>query len=277
MPEAEMLLAIAYPKINPVIFEIGPFALRWYAVAYIAGLVLGWLYMRRLAAGPPELMGRQQADDVLMWVTLGVVLGGRLGYVLFYKPGYYIDHVVDALRIWEGGMSFHGGLLGVVVAIVLFARHGKIRVLTVADLIACAVPIGLFLGRIANFINGELWGRVSDVPWAMVFPHPLAGPLPRHPSQLYEATLEGVVLFVVLGAVFRYTDARRRPGLLTGIFCAGYALSRITVEFFREPDQHLGYLAGGATMGQVLSIPLLLFGIWLIARARARPPIPENG
>ena len=261
-----MLLALPFPAIDPVLIQIGPFAIRWYALAYIVSLLLGWQLVRWLAALRPPVMTREQVDDLLVWVTLGVILGGRLGYVFFYKPGYYLFHPLEAFALWHGGMSFHGGLIGVLLAGYLFARRHGLHPLRVGDLVATATPIGLFFGRLANFINGELFGRPSDVPWAMVFPH--GGPLPRHPSQLYEAVLEGLVLFCVLLACARSPAVRSRPGLLGGIFLAGYALARIVAEMFREPDAHLGFLLAGATMGQLLSLPVLLLGLFLIVRAR---------
>lgn len=271
MTDISILLAIAFPNIDPELVRIGPFAIRWYALAYIAGLVLGWLYIRSLAARPPALMNREQADDILLWLTLGVVLGGRFGYVLFYKAGYYVDHPLEAFKLWQGGMSFHGGLLGVTLAMIWFARRRKISIFAVSDFVSCATPIGLFFGRIANFINGELWGRATDVSWGVVFPHPAAGGVPRHPSQLYEALLEGLVLFAIMFVLTRTTRLRHRPGVMTGVFCMGYGAARIFVEFFRQPDVHLGFLVGGATMGQLLSIPLFLFGagvvIWALRRA----------
>lgn len=262
-----MVYVIPYPAIDPVLFEIGPFALRWYALAYIAGLVLGWRYVRRLIVEAPRVGTRTDADDFLVWATLGVVLGGRLGYVLFYRPGYYLADPLAVLRIWQGGMSFHGGILGVAVAIFFFARRRGLGLLAFGDLIAGAAPIGLFFGRIANFINGELYGRVSDVPWAMVFPR--GGPVPRHPSQLYEAALEGLLLFAVLHLLWRQEALRRRPGLLGGVFLAGYALARALAELFREPDAYIGFLWGGTTMGQLLSLPMLAAGAVLIWRARS--------
>ena len=261
-----MLLALPFPAIDPVLIQIGPFAIRWYALAYIASLLLGWRYVRWLSGLPPRVMTREQVDDLLVWITLGVILGGRLGYVLFYKPGYYLYHPLEALALWHGGMSFHGGLIGVLLAGCLFARKHNLHPLRVGDLVATATPIGLFFGRLANFINGELFGRPSDVSWAMVFPH--GGPLPRHPSQLYEAALEGLLLFVVLFALAQSPAIRARPGMLGGIFLAGYGLARITAELFREPDAHLGFLLGAVTMGQVLSVPMILLGAFLILRAR---------
>jgi phosphatidylglycerol:prolipoprotein diacylglycerol transferase len=262
------LFAIPFPAIDPVAIAIGPFAIRWYALAYIAGLLLGWRYCLALADRESRLVRRRDVDDFLLWATLGVVLGGRLGYVLFYKPGYYIQHPLEALYLWHGGMSFHGGALGVIAAIWLFARARGIPKLAFADIVCAAVPIGLFFGRIANFINGELFGRVTDVPWAMAFPG--GGPLPRHPSQLYEALCEGLLLFLLLFAAER-RGARRYPGMISGLFLAGYAVARMSGELFRQPDVQLGYLIFGTTMGQLLSIPLLVAGIGLILWARRQP------
>jgi phosphatidylglycerol:prolipoprotein diacylglycerol transferase len=259
------MFVIPYPVIDPVLVQFGPFAIRWYALAYIVGLVIGWRYCLAIAKRPPKVARPQDIDDFLVWATLGVVLGGRIGYVLFYKPGYYIENPGEIIALWHGGMSFHGGAAGVFVALALFCRQRGIPLLGLSDIIACAVPIGLFFGRIANFINGELWGRVSDVPWAMVFPN--AGPLPRHPSQLYEASLEGVVLFCLLFALQRFAGLRSREGAICGVFLVGYAVARIIGEMFREPDAQLGFLFLGVTMGQLLSVPLLLAGAWLIWRA----------
>jgi len=264
--------ALTFPSIDPVAIEIGPFAIRWYALAYIAGILFGWRYVIHLTRRPPQVMDRAAIDDFVVWATLGIILGGRLGYVLFYKPGYYIANPLEVLFLWRGGMSFHGGLVGVILAIWLFARRHRIPFLTVGDVVAAATPIGLFFGRLANFINGELFGRPSDVPWAMVFPH--GGPEPRHPSQLYEAALEGLVLFAVLAWLAHRTEMRRHPGALGGAFLAGYALARIISECFREPDAHLGFILGGVTMGQILSLPMLLIGAYLIVRSRRQPPLP---
>lgn len=263
-----MTFAIAFPAIDPVLVQVGPLAIRWYALAYLAGLLLGWWYARSLAKRPPQLVPVEAVDDFLMWATLGVVLGGRLGYVLFYKPGYYLEHPLAALQLWQGGMSFHGGLLGVVIAGVTFCWRRHLRTLAFADLIFCAAPIGLALGRLANFVNGELVGRPSDVPWAMVFPG--YGPEPRHPSQLYQAALEGFALFVVLFLLWRIPGIRRRPGVLTGAFLIGYGLFRTFAEMFREPDAHLGFLLGGLTMGQLLSVPLVLVGVGFVIFASRR-------
>jgi phosphatidylglycerol:prolipoprotein diacylglycerol transferase len=266
-----MIPVLLFPAFDPVLVRFGPFAIRWYALAYIVGLVLGWRLLRRLVQAPPAIATPLQADDFLTWATLGVVLGGRIGYVLFYQPLFYLQHPAAALAVWQGGMSFHGGMLGVAAAIVWFCRHERISILGFADRIAVCAPIGLGLGRIANFINGELWGRPAPewLPWAMIFPN--GGPLPRHPSQIYEALLEGLVLFIAMYSLFRYESLRARLGFLTGAFLAGYAVARIICEFFRQPDPFLGYLLNGATMGQVLSLPLLAAGIWLMARSRPQP------
>lgn len=264
-----MFFAMPFPMIDPVLVQIGPFAIRWYALAYIAGLLLGWLYARLLVSndrlwGAAPRPAAPALDDLLVYAALGVILGGRLGYVFFYNPGYFIANPGKVLALWEGGMAFHGGLAGAALGIWLFARKYRLPVLSICDICAAVVPIGIGLGRIANFIKPELWGRPADVPWAMVFPG--AGPLPRHPSQLYEAALEGLLLLIILWIAAR-SGAFRRPGLITGLFGAGYALARIFCEFFREPDAQLGFLFGGATMGMLLSAPLLLIGVWLIAVA----------
>jgi phosphatidylglycerol---prolipoprotein diacylglyceryl transferase len=262
------LFAIPFPAFNPVAISLGPVAIRWYALAYIVGLLIGWRYCLALAARPPHLVERQDVDDFLVWATLGVVLGGRIGYVLFYKPGYYIYHPIEALYVWHGGMSFHGGAIGVTIAIILFTRARRIPLFAFSDIITEAIPIGLFFGRIANFINGELFGRPSDVPWAMIFPN--GGPLPRHPSQLYEAICEGILLFLLLFCAERLSG-RRRPGILTGLFLSGYAVARMSGELFREPDPQLGFLIFGTTMGQLLSIPMLIIGALIIWWALRTP------
>jgi phosphatidylglycerol:prolipoprotein diacylglycerol transferase len=269
-----VLPVLLFPGFDPVMVRIGPFAIRWYALAYILGLLIGWRLLRRLAAAPPLVASPLLVDDFLSWATLGVVIGGRLGYVLFYQPHYYFAHPLMIFALWRGGMSFHGGMLGVAAAITLFARAHRLALLGFADRIAVCAPIGLGLGRIANFINGELWGRPAppSLPWAMIFP--AAGPIPRHPSEIYEALLEGVLLFLLMVLLYRREGLRARFGFLTGAFLAGYALARSTAEFFREPDAFLGFLPGGLTMGQVLSLPMLLAGIALMAWAARRPPRP---
>ncbi len=263
-----MIPVLLFPAFDPVIVQIGPFGIRWYALAYIVGLLLGWRLMRRLVQRTPVVATALQVDDFLTWATLGVVLGGRLGYVLFYQPSVYFSHPAQIFEVWHGGMSFHGGAIGVAVAIVWFCWRNGISILGFADRIAVCTPIGLGLGRIANFINGELWGRPAPdwLPWAMIFP--TGGPVPRHPSQIYEALLEGLVLFCVMFTLSRWETIRARAGTLTGAFVLGYGIARITGEFFREPDAFLGFLPFGATMGQVLCIPMLFLGIWLILRAR---------
>ena len=266
------MLTIAFPNIDPVAVEIGPFAVRWYALAYITGILLGWQYALHLIKRPPYVMTREALDDFIVWATVGIILGGRLGYVLFYKPGYYIEHPLEVLFIWHGGMSFHGGMLGVISAIILFARQRGVSMFALGDVISAVAPIGLFFGRLANFINGELFGRVTDVPWAMVFPH--GGPEPRHPSQLYQATLEGIVLFAVLAVLAHRVELRRRPGFIGGAFLCGYALARMTGELFREPDAQLGFIIGPVTMGQLLSVPMLIAGAWLIASSAKREKLP---
>ncbi|TCS60898.1 prolipoprotein diacylglyceryl transferase [Varunaivibrio sulfuroxidans] len=267
-----MSFVIAFPNIDPVLVHLGPLAIRWYSLAYIVGILAGWRYMVGLAARPPYAATRAQIDDFIVWATLGVVLGGRTGYVLFYNLEYYAQHPLHILYVWEGGMSFHGGMIGVALAGYLFVRSRKIAFWPFLDLAACAAPIGLFFGRIANFINGELYGRVSDVPWAMVFPR--GGPLPRHPSQLYESALEGFVLFFVLHFLWRVPAVRRRPGVLTGVFLAGYGLARASIEQFRQPDVQVGFLPGGTTMGQWLSAPMIVGGVVLIVYFLRRAPVP---
>ncbi len=259
---------------NPamVAISLGPISVRWYGLAYMAGLLLGWWYIRRLLAnrrlwpGEPP-MAVATADDMLIWATAGVVLGGRTGYVLFYQPLYYLANPLEIFALWHGGMSFHGGLLGTALALYIFARRNGVPYLTVMDLGSAAVPIGLFFGRIANFINGELVGRVTDVPWAMVFPG--AGPAPRHPSQLYEASLEGIALFLVLRFLTHRAGALARPGFVTGAFLIGYALARSTGELFRQYDPtHIFSLNPWITPGIVYSIPMLALGLVLIWLAR---------
>jgi phosphatidylglycerol:prolipoprotein diacylglycerol transferase len=265
---------IAFPNIDPVAFSIGPLSIRWYALSYIAGLLFAFWYMKRLVRNPALWDGKrptatpEQIDDMFLWMTLGVVLGGRLGYVLFYNPLYYLAHPLESLRMWDGGMSFHGGFLGVVVASYLYGRRIGAGLDQILDLGAASVPIGLGLGRLANFINGELYGRPADVPWAMIFPaDPLQ--LPRHPSQLYEALLEGLLLFIAVRIGTHRFKALAYPGRASGIFAIGYALSRIVSECFREPDVQIGYIGGVLTMGMILSLPLAAIGVWLLLRSRA--------
>lgn len=290
---------IPFPQISPEIFTINLFgfelALRWYALAYLVGLLIGWRIMvglmRRPALwGDGAPMRPEQVEELLTWVILGVVLGGRLGFVLFYEPGYYLANPAQIPVIWKGGMSFHGGFLGVVLASWWFCRRNAIPTLRLADALAVATPIGLALGRVANFINAELWGRPTDAPWGVIFPGEAAQNCPgveglcaRHPSQLYEAGLEGVALALILFVLVRM-GGLRRPGLAFGVFLAGYGLSRFVVEFFRQadaqfitPDNPLGHVLGGPvwgiSMGQVLSLPMVLIGLAFVIRARMRPPV----
>jgi len=269
-------LAIAFPVFDPVAISLGPIAIRWYALAYIGGIVLGWIYARSLLKneklwGGPAPISLTQLDDFILWVTIGIIVGGRTGYVLFYNFPFFMQNPSAIFKLWEGGMSFHGGFLGCVVAVMWFARRNGIPILSLGDITTAVGPIGVFLGRIANFINSELWGRAADpdLPWAMIFPN--GGPLPRHPSQLYEAGMEGILLFTILWLMIRF-GALRRPGLILGSFIALYAVARITGEHFREPDPQLGFLWGGLTMGMLLSLPMVIAGIILIVRAWRNGP-----
>jgi phosphatidylglycerol---prolipoprotein diacylglyceryl transferase len=277
MPLIPFLL-INFPVFDPVAISLGPFAIRWYALAYIGGIVLGWIYARSILKnerlwGGPAPISVVQLDDFILWVTIGIILGGRTGYVLFYNLPFFIQHPLEIFELWKGGMSFHGGFMGCVVAVMWFARANNVPILSLGDITTAVGPIGLFLGRIANFINGELWGRPADpsLPWAMIFP--TGGPIPRHPSQLYEAGLEGILLFTVLAVMIRF-GALKRPGLVLGAFIALYGLARITGEHFREPDPQLGFLWGRLTMGMILSVPMVIAGITIIVWAwqRTKPP-----
>ncbi|HEY1942407.1 MAG TPA: prolipoprotein diacylglyceryl transferase [Roseiarcus sp.] len=269
------MLVLPYPAINPILFQWGPLAIRWYALSYIAGLLAGWWLIRRLVANDKLWNGlprpsADSIDDLLVYCALGVIVGGRLGNVLFYDPSYYFAHPIEIFKVWEGGMAFHGGLIGAALGVALFARRYQTPLLTVCDLASLAAPIGIFLGRLANFIKPELWGRPTDVPWAMIFPG--SDGLPRHPSQIYEALLEGLAVFVILNIAARF-GALRRPGLVAGLFGVLYALARTTCEFFRDPDPRLEDLGNGLTMGMVLSAPLLVIGVALIfwsLRGRSR-------
>ena len=261
-----MNAGMVFPDIDPIIFSIGPFAIRWYALSYIAGLLIGIKYLASFVSKPPNAMAKVETDDFLVWLTLGVIIGGRLGYVLFYNFDFYLMNPLSIIKIWQGGMSFHGGLTGVILAIIIFCRRRGLNFWLVGDAVACASPIGLFFGRIANFINGELYGRASDVPWSVIFPG--GGPISRHPSQIYEALLEGLFLFCVLFFLSSRYDLRNKPGFLAGVFLIGYAVSRSFVEIYREPDAHIGYFWNIITMGQLLSVPLFVFGVYLLIRKK---------
>ncbi len=259
-------LVLPFPAVSPVLVQWGPLIIRWYAIAYIAGLVFGWALIRRIVAndrywGGAERPSVDSIDDLLVYCALGVIIGGQLGNVLFYDPQYYFSHPIEIFKIWEGGMAFHGGLIGALVGILLFARRYSVPALTVLDLCSLVAPIGIFFGRIANFIRPELWGRPTDVPWAVIFPG--TDGLPRHPSQIYEALLEGLMAFVVLLAIAR-AGALRRPGVVAGAFGALYGAARIFSEFFREPDPRLEDLGRGLTMGMALSAPLIVIGLGLL-------------
>jgi phosphatidylglycerol---prolipoprotein diacylglyceryl transferase len=267
------LAALPFPDIDPIAVRLGPLAIHWYGVAYVIGILFGWWYARRLVsdaklwAGGEQPMRAEDIDDFLVWAAIGIVLGGRVGYVLFYDFARYLQNPLDIFAVWEGGMSFHGGFAGTTLAMILFARSRGIRVWTLFDVIAAGVPVALGLVRCTNFINSELWGRPTDVPWAVEFPN--GGPFTRHPSQLYEAFLEGVVLFLLLRILTHSFGKLKSPGFVSGAFVAGYGCARIIVEFFREPDPQLGYLLGGwLTMGMVLSVPMVLVGAWAMATAR---------
>ena len=285
-----------FPEFDPVLIHLGPLPIRWYALAYVAGIVLGWWYAARLAktqrlwAPGKAPITSNQLDDLVLWIVLGIILGGRLGYALFYKPVMYVHlftgqnwaERLELFQLWTGGMSFHGGFLGVALAIVLYARSQRIDMLRLGDLVAPVVPIGLMFGRLANFINGELWGRETTVPWAIRFCNARieqmygfcpAGNAPRHPSQLYEAGLEGVVLFSILSLAIWKFDLLKKPGYITGLFLVGYGVCRAALENVREPDIGMPDFPLGLTMGMMLSIPMILVGLWLIWRARSRPPV----
>ena len=266
-----------YPNIDPILFAVGPFEIRWYALAYIIGIIGAIYYAKKLVRqeafwhNKQKRPSSQAIDDFMLWVTLGILFGGRLGYVLFYDFGYFISHPLDIFAIWQGGMAFHGGLLGVFIAILLFAYKRDIPTWSLLDLAAASAPIGLFLGRLANFINGELFGRITNHPIGMIFPH--GGDMPRHPSQLYQAAMEGILLFLLLYIAIRYFKALTRPGMVTGLFCIIYGFARIIAEIFREPDAHIGFLAGNITMGMLLSLPMIIVGFWIVRVRRKKVDI----
>jgi phosphatidylglycerol:prolipoprotein diacylglycerol transferase len=264
--------ALIFPDFDPVLLRLGPFAIHWYAIAYIAALVIGWRLVRRMALWPPAVATPVLVDDFLSWATLGVVLGGRIGYVLFYQPGNFLHHPLSIIAVWQGGMSFHGGMLGVTIAIIVFCLRHRIPILGFADRIAIVAPIGLGFGRIANFINGELWGRPAPPGWPYAMIYPRVDMQPRFPSEIYQAFLEGLVLLLVMLFLARSEAGRARFGLLTGCFLIGYGIARIIGEFFRQPDAFLGFLWFGVTMGQVLSLPMIIVGLGLVFYARLRSP-----
>ncbi|WGM31800.1 prolipoprotein diacylglyceryl transferase [Brevundimonas sp. NIBR11] len=286
---------MTFPEFDPVLIHLGPLPIRWYALAYVAGIVLGWVYAARIlkservwAPGQPPLKG-PQLDDLILWITLGIILGGRFGYALFYKPvmfaqlftGANIGERLELFQLWTGGMSFHGGMLGCTAAVLIYAWKTRANALSIGDMALASAPIGLFFGRLANFVNGELWGRTTDVPWAIRFCNARieqvygfcpAGNEPRHPSQLYEAGLEGIVLFVVLGLAIWKWKLLAKPGYVTGLFLVGYGASRALLENVRQPDAGMEHFPLGLTMGMMLSTPMILIGAWLIWRAWSRPP-----
>ncbi len=266
---------IPFPDIDPIIFQIGPLAVRWYALAYVAGILLGWFYIGKLLKRSPITMPKMLYDNLVIWTVLGVIIGGRLGYVFFYNWPYYSRVPSEIFHVWQGGMAFHGGLLGVIVVMLLIARVYHLQHRAVWDLFAAAAPIGLFFGRIANFINAELYGRVTDAPWGVVFPG--TDGIPRHPSQLYEALGEGALLFLLLWYFIYKRDALNRPGFVAGLFLVGYALSRSLIELYREPDAHIGILASGLTMGQLLSLPMIAVGVFLMLRSRRSARADDAG
>ncbi|WP_188235875.1 prolipoprotein diacylglyceryl transferase [Sphingopyxis sp. LK2115] len=254
---------------SEIAFSVFGLPIRWYALAYLAGIFVGYWYLLKLIAQPGAPMARRHADDMIFYAMLGIIIGGRLGYVLFYNLGAYLGDPLAIFKLWDGGMSLHGGVVGVLVAIWHVTRKDRLSFLRFCDYIACVVPFGLFFGRLANFVNGELWGRATSVPWAIIFPD--SGTMdPRHPSQLYEAGLEGLLMMAILAFFFWRTDARYKPGFLFGMAAIIYGLSRFAVEFVREPDVQLGTLSWGLTMGQTLTLPMLLAGVWLVATAKAR-------
>lgn len=254
-------------NLSPIALDLGFFKLRWYSLAYIAGILVAWAYLLRLIAQPGAPLAKRHADDFIFFATIGIIAGGRLGYVLFYKPEIFLNPL-EILKLWEGGMSLHGGFLGVILGLWYFSKKNGLNLLRVCDYVAVATPFGLFFGRLANFVNGELWGRPTDLPWGIVFPG--AGPEPRHPSQLYEAGIEGIFMFIVLWIMFWKTDARYQPGKLVGTGLIIYGLGRSLVELVRQPDAGMENLPWGLTMGQTLSLPMLIVGIYLVLTAKSR-------
>ena len=275
LTDAPVMAAIPFPFADEVLFQIGPVALRWYALSYIMGILIGWLILRRVTRDANDPVGNAPRETLLNASIIGIILGGRLAYVVFYNPSYYLSQPLEPLAVWKGGMSFHGGLIGIICAIYLVCRRHNKRFFQLGDLVAIVAPIGLFLGRIANFINCELYGRITDMPWGVIFNQgtclksngiSLAGDLPRHPSQIYEALLEGLVLFIIMLVLLRL-GLRQRIGCLSGVFLTGYGLSRAFVEFFRQPDSQIGFLISSTTMGQWLSLPMIIAGLVLLFRS----------
>lgn len=262
-----MMTGFAYPEISPIIVQIGPLALRWYSMAYLFGILFGWWLAAKRIKKYQIPLTKNNLEDIVFYFTLGIILGGRLGYVLAYGTEKFWLNPLEIFAVWHGGMSFHGGIVGVIIAMYLAAKHVNFSFLKLTDFTAPLVPVGIFLGRLANFVNDELWGRVTNVAWAVRFPN--GGYLPRHPSQLYEACLEGVVLFVILNLMWTNKQCRERKGFISGAFLLGYALFRMLLEQFREPDAQLGFLWSGVTMGQLLSLPALLGGVYLLSKAKS--------
>lgn len=254
-----------FPNISPIVFSIGSFSLRWYALAYLAGIISAWLLIKRNIRKYNINISSAQLDDLVFYATLGVIFGGRLGYVVCYGDGYFWKYPLEILAVWHGGMSFHGGIVGVILGLYYFAHKYRFPFLKITDLVALYVPIGIFLGRLANFVNGELWGRITTVPWAVKFPD--GGYFPRHPSQLYEALSEGILMFIILNYLWRKAYIREHTGIISAMFLIIYAISRICMEFFREPDRQIGFIANNITMGQLLSLPFLLLGIFILHRS----------
>ncbi|MGI9351762.1 MAG: prolipoprotein diacylglyceryl transferase [Rhizobiaceae bacterium] len=267
---------ISHPQIDPVLISLGPLQVHWYGLAYVVGILFGWWYAKKLVATDrlwkpgSSPFSETDIDDFLVWAVGGIILGGRLGYILFYDLPTYLDNPLSILAVWQGGMSFHGGLAGTTIAMFLFAKRRGFSSFSLFDVIAASCGLGIFLGRLSNFINSELYGRITDVPWAVIFPN--SDGLPRHPSQLYEGVLEGLVLFAILALLIWKSRKLRQPGFISGVFLVGYALSRILIEFFRLPDPQLGYLLGTSwiTMGMLLSIPVALIGLWAAFSAKSR-------
>ena len=256
-------VSMPFPDIDPVAFSFGPLVIRWYALAYLVGIVLGWRWCMAMARRDSNAPRPEFFDEFLSWAVVGVIFGGRLAYILFYNSNQYLHDPMEALKVWHGGMSFHGGMMGVIIAAYMFTRIKKISFFAFTDLLACVTPIGLGLGRLANFVNGELFGRQTDMPWGIIFPR--GGPLPRHPSQLYEAVAEGLVLLLIMFFLSRQPKIRARTGFLSGVFLTMYGVMRFGIEFFREPDAQLGFLFAGATMGQLLCVPMIVAGVVIIA------------